>query len=122
MQKSKLETIYLAKIVLHIQTSEYLKLFLQINKKCLDAIKCLKVNPHFINSNSIKWFFKHFHPDTIDCSNVPHQLKDILFQCNRIRNINFLPLYEENLMTPENIITIFSKITVMRLATYETIE
>ena len=67
--KVTLEPIYLMNVLLYLPTYNEVTHFLLINKKCLESLERLKVNPQFINRFSYDWYLNHFTPECV-CENL----------------------------------------------------
>ena len=65
LNMSKLDALHLMKVSLYLPTYEDVVQFLNVNKKCLNSLEGLKVNPNFMNETSLTRFLEHFTPDTL---------------------------------------------------------
>ena len=65
LNMSKLDALHLMKVSLYLPTYEDVVQFLNVNKKCLNSLDGLKVNPNFMNETSLTRFLEHFTPDTL---------------------------------------------------------
>ena len=54
MKRKQLEAFYLMNVVLYISTTERIKLFVMINKKCQEVVQNLKTNPYSSERNITK--------------------------------------------------------------------
>ena len=70
MKSIKIEEIYLMNVSFYLHTYRDVYRFIQINKKCLNVISRLNVNPYFKNIQSLTSYMKRFSPQTIKCGNA----------------------------------------------------
>ncbi|ELP92850.1 hypothetical protein EIN_507510 [Entamoeba invadens IP1] len=63
----RLEPFYLMKIALNLNTYTDTYTFLLVSKRCLESLKMLHINPWYISVDNIRSFFRHFHPETVNC-------------------------------------------------------
>ncbi|EDR23703.1 hypothetical protein EDI_167520 [Entamoeba dispar SAW760] len=110
MKRSVFEVVYLAKILLKFSTSNDVKNFIMVSHKCEEAVKCLKVNPCFINDNSFKWFLNHFQVETIDFDNCFFNEIEVFKRCKLIRNPLFEIFMKNGQLNEEFISCVFPKV------------
>ncbi|ELP94507.1 hypothetical protein EIN_209060 [Entamoeba invadens IP1] len=111
---SKLELIYLLKVVFYFDTKEQLQRFICVNKTCEDTIKALKVSPVFINTISYVWFTKHFTPDTINFGSRNVSISSFMDNITYIRFPSFITDFLNGTLTKETLQKILPKITSLR--------
>ncbi|KAL7722038.1 B30.2/SPRY domain-containing protein [Entamoeba marina] len=100
------------KVALHLTTYEELMTFIQVSKTCKHSIKALKINPHFVNQESIFLFFKHFNPETVHCYFAEFYSKDVFTKAKCLKT----PDFSSNLDKEDEIIGYLDKITHLDLS------
>ncbi|KAL7715291.1 B30.2/SPRY domain-containing protein [Entamoeba marina] len=76
------------KVALHFPTFQEIQNFSLVNKKCLDTLRALQVNPWFISNAHDVLFFQHFSPNTINSSTCRFDdTKEVYLAAERIRYI-----------------------------------
>ena len=88
--KHKLEMIYLMNIALYLDNKFDVTNFLQINKKCTNAISSLKINPYNFDKYSNKWLFNHFAPDTLNRNSFISTVEE----CDKQSKLIINPIYK----------------------------
>ncbi|ELP90821.1 hypothetical protein EIN_027100, partial [Entamoeba invadens IP1] len=86
---TKLERMYQMNVVLYFPTYSDVSTFVRINKKSLDAVKSLKINPWFSSPYSIMKFHTHFTPETMNCCSFQFVNKELMSRCVFLRNSAF---------------------------------
>ncbi|ELP84350.1 hypothetical protein EIN_278300, partial [Entamoeba invadens IP1] len=115
----KLELVYLLKVVMKFLTKEDLLTFMSVNHKCHETLKALKVNPKVINSPTIRWFFKHFSPDTFDSAFLDFEVERFIENVKFFRNVNLYYCYKDGRFNEKFCAQLFPKITRLTFYSFE---
>ncbi|KAL7722070.1 B30.2/SPRY domain-containing protein [Entamoeba marina] len=96
------------KVALHFPTFYEILNFICVNKKCLDTLNALKMNPWFRSNVYDEEFFKYFQPETLHprCTFFEDS-KDLYFAAKRIRDFSV----DDFKKCEEDLYKIFPKVT-----------
>ncbi|KAL7719538.1 B30.2/SPRY domain-containing protein [Entamoeba marina] len=83
-------------VCLYIPMFISLRKFLQINKKCLETVHMLKVNPFFNADTSLLLFCEYFTPTTINLNDIKMFDKTLFSKVECLKNPDFNGLINEH--------------------------